>query len=90
MTTTLIENLRQIHAQSNDEGDREFLGVILKCDEAAKAAEELADELLECKECGEKWPASLMDDESRCPDCLIDILNERRRRWREGGLIEGW
>jgi len=90
MTPLLIENLKQIHAQSNNEDDREFLGAILKCQEAFQAAEQFTDEMQECENCGVTWPAALMDGDGRCPDCLIDILHERRRRWREGGMIEGW
>ena len=87
MTPLLIENLKQIHAQSNSDEDREFLGALLKCQEAKDAAYQLADEMQECTDCGFTWPAPLMNDEGQCPDCLIDILHERRRRWREGGLL---
>lgn len=89
MTPLLIENLKQIHAQSNNEDDREFLGAILKCQEADEAIAQQAEEMTSGS-CGHLWPASMFDDQGRCPDCVLIWMHEYFSRKRGEAMINGW
>jgi predicted Zn-ribbon and HTH transcriptional regulator len=90
MTQGLADELRALRAKSTNAEDRDFLSVILKAEEAARAAEQLTDEMQECAHCGFTWPAPLLDGEGVCPDCLLDEISEHRRRRRTFQYLEGW
>lgn len=90
MTPTLIEELRKLHTASTDAEDKQFLGAILGAHEATEAAADLADELQQCANCGATWPASLLSEDGRCPDCVLVWMHEHFSRRRAARLMEGW
>ncbi len=90
MTTGLINEIRALRDKATDRDDWEFLGAILAADEASKAAEQLTDETRHCSVCGSTWPASLLSEDGRCPDCVLIWMHEHFTRRRAARLMEGW
>lgn len=87
MTQELIETLRILRDHASDEEDRAFLGAIIQADEAAQA--EPTDEHLRAA-CGHVAPISQIDENGRCPGCVLIWMHEQFSIKRASAIRNGF